>query len=86
MRKTTRYWAGPQGYYRLTARARNGPAKAQRRKDKDLRKGLSFFFAPLRLCGRKYPRLYACASLWQTLLNFSLVPVVIGSGQGFGRL
>jgi hypothetical protein len=24
--------------------------------------------------------------LWQTLLNFNFVPVVIRSGQGFGRL
>ena len=58
-------------------------AKAQRRKEEACTINFLCVFAPLR---GKPPSLYACAALWQTLLNFSFVPVVIRSEQGFGRL
>jgi hypothetical protein len=47
------------------------------------RKGLEVIFMCFMCFFVAYP---FCAGLWQTLLNFTLVPVVIPLGQGFGRL
>lgn len=71
------------------ATARNAPLSYFRQGAKPQSYYLAFF-ATLRLGGKYsygFERLakgYASGTgLWQTLQNFSFVPVVIGSGQGF---
>jgi hypothetical protein len=58
---------------------RESSHKKAQEAQKELSKNVFVLFVPF--CGYSF-----CGALWQTLLNFSLVPVVIRSEQGFGRL